>query len=313
MCAAAPWPPSASIACRAVFDSHRFGLLILGAEPVGLARRRRLIARRRCREVLPRRFAVEFSGLPFAAERRKDVLEEALGAELGRRQRPSTLFGRRRSAHRAGGLAFIEFLPGQRPPFRLHGLGGGPGGLLLLRRLRLALGSVRIFRPSRVGADRGLALRRPQIEARRHDQWGALAVIDAFAVPAQADVLHQLAEQLGIERHLFLVVGGERSAGAQRHGHGQCNGCHGSGAPLPLPILVPHKLSPSTAGGMCRIPGCDCAQDQGAFAAPRSIRVSYRRPTTPATMATSARLNTYHLKLKLAVVRWNSTKSATAP
>src|SRR5262245_15098293 len=110
MCAAASQPPSASIACRAVFDSHRFGLLILGAEPIGLARRRRLIARRRCRQVLPHRFAVELPGLPLAAERRKDVLEEALGAEFGRRHRPSTFFGRRRSTDRAGGLALIELL-----------------------------------------------------------------------------------------------------------------------------------------------------------------------------------------------------------
>src|SRR5262245_24965198 len=313
MCAAAPWPPSASIARRAVFNSHRFGLLILGAEPVGLARRRRLIARRRRRQVVPRRFALELAGLPLAAERRKDVLEEVLAAELGRLHGPSRFFGRRRSANRPGGLALVELVPGQRPPFRFHGLGGSPAGLLFLRRSRLALSDVGILGPSRVGADRGLALRRPQIEARRHDQWRALAVIDAFAVPAQAQVLHELADQLGIERYLFLVVGGEYTAGAQRHGGGQRNGRHGSGAPLPLPIPLLHKLSPSTNGGMCRIPGRNCAQDQGAFAAPRSSRVSYRRPTTPATMATSARLNTYHLKLKLAVVRWNSTKSATAP
>src|SRR5262245_487013 len=312
-CAAASQPPSASIARRAVFDSHRFGLLILRADPVGLVRRRRLIARRRRRQVFPHRFAVELAGLPLVAERRKNVLEEALAAELGGPHRPSRFFGRGRSADRPGGLAFVELVARQRTAFRLHGLGGGPGGLFLLGCGCLALHDVGILGPGRVGADRSLALRQRQIAARRHDQWRALTVIDAFAVLAQADVLHQLAKELGVERHLFLVVGGERSAGAQRHGHGQCNGCHGSGAPLPLPILVPHKLSPSTNGGMCRIPGCNCAQDQGAFTAPRSIRVSYRRPTTPATMATSARLNTYHLKLKLAVVRWNSTKSATAP
>ena len=34
---------------------------------------------------------------------------------------------------------------------------------------------------------------------------------------------------------------------------------------------------------------------------------------TPATIATSARLNTYQLKRQSRCVMWNSTKSATAP
>src|SRR5262245_505404 len=124
-CAAASQPPSASIARRAVFDSHRFGLLILRADPVGLVRRRRLIARRRRRQVFPHRFAVELAGLPLVAERRKNVLEEALAAELGGPHRPSRFFGRGRSADRPGGLAFVELVARQRTAFRLHGLGGG--------------------------------------------------------------------------------------------------------------------------------------------------------------------------------------------
>src|ERR1700688_2260189 len=52
-------------------------------------------------------------------------------------------------------------------------------------------------------------------------------------------------------------------------------------------------------------------RDQGAFTAPPRQKDSYRRPTTPATMATSARLNTYQRKLHVAVSMWNSTKSIT--
>jgi hypothetical protein len=40
---------------------------------------------------------------------------------------------------------------------------------------------------------------------------------------------------------------------------------------------------------------------------------SYKSPTTPATMATSARLKTYQVNRNDGVVMWNSTKSITAP
>src|SRR5262249_39904472 len=113
-CAAASQPPSASIAGRAVFDSHRLGFLSLPADPVGLVRRRRLIARRGRCQVLPRRVAGEGPGLPIAAERRKNVLEEVLAAEFGGLHRPSRFFGRGRSADRPGGLALIELLARQR-------------------------------------------------------------------------------------------------------------------------------------------------------------------------------------------------------
>src|SRR3569833_2091443 len=46
------------------------------------------------------------------------------------------------------------------------------------------------------------------------------------------------------------------------------------------------------------------AADQGAFAARSQKRLSYNRPATPATMATSARLKTYQLNCQVAVRTW---------
>src|ERR1700761_4857409 len=52
-------------------------------------------------------------------------------------------------------------------------------------------------------------------------------------------------------------------------------------------------------------------RDQGAFTAPPPKRDSYNNPITPATIAPSARLNTYQRKENPAVSTWNSTKSIT--
>src|SRR5215831_1264736 len=50
--------------------------------------------------------------------------------------------------------------------------------------------------------------------------------------------------------------------------------------------------------------------DQGAFAAPANSD-SYSSISTPATIATSAKLNTYQRNSKLAVSMWKSMKSMT--
>src|SRR5437764_10854616 len=51
--------------------------------------------------------------------------------------------------------------------------------------------------------------------------------------------------------------------------------------------------------------------DQGAFAALPPTVDSYNSATTPATMATSAKLNTYQRNSKPGVSKCNSTKSIT--
>ena len=164
------------------------------------------------------------------------------------------------------------------------------------------------LRPSRIGGDRGLALRRRQIAARRHHQRRALAIIDALAVPLQAEVLEELPHELGVERHVLVLVRSARRrcrrSSHRRQRHGQRDGRRGSAAPLPVRISVPHGYPLQLTAEMCAVsPRLLWRRDQGAFAASPPSRVSYKRPITPATMATSARLKTYHLKLKLAVVR----------
>src|SRR5262249_56347059 len=88
----------------------------------------------------------------------------------------------------------------------------------------------------------------------------------------------------------------------RRQRQGDRRGRGGGRTPQPLRISAPHELSPSNDGEMRRLPARHCGQDQGAFAAPVPMRVSNNSPITPATMATSARLKTYQLKLKLAVL-----------
>src|SRR5262249_46736316 len=137
----------------------------------------------------------------------------------------------------------------------------------------------------------------------------------------------------GVDRDVLLVVLGARAGAAHADDKGQCYGHRGGAAqpiarkpiphgdPLcPLPghpdqgLSTLRGLSHSKNGEMSRIPGGDSGEDQGAFAAPGAppfapsfpllgpTTVSARSPITPATIATSARLKTYHLKSKVAVV-----------
>src|SRR5687768_1099636 len=59
--------------------------------------------------------------------------------------------------------------------------------------------------------------------------------------------------------------------------------------------------------------GRDYGPDRGAFTARSPNRDSYNSPATPTTIATSARLKTYQLKVQPGVVMWKCAKSATAP
>ena len=304
-------PPLAS-SLGAVFDRRCLALCLFWSESIGLGRRRRLITGRRRGQALPSRLAVEGPGFPLIAKRRKDVTEKALGAQLRWSHRPPALIRTLRAARAGAGsgghFAAVEFGAGQRPSFGVHGFGRGPAGQLFLRGLDFALLGVGILGPSRVGSDGGLALRRRQIAGRRHHERRALAIIDAFSVPAEAQILEELPHELGVERHVLVLAGALReSAGPARHRrqrHGQRDCCRGSGAPLPVRISVPHGYPLQLTAELCAVyPTVTLGRDQGAFAASAPTRVSYRSPITPATMATSARLKTYHLKLKLAVVR----------
>jgi len=58
----------------------------------------------------------------------------------------------------------------------------------------------------------------------------------------------------------------------------------------PVERTIQHTLKPLT----CWVRIC---RDQGAFAAGAPKKESYNRAATPATIATSAKLNTYQLKV----------------
>ena len=94
---------------------------------------------------------------------------------------------------------------------------------------------------------------------------------------------------------------------ARRQLRGACIGLSGKAV-----IQISQNLLPPR-GWNAVGPDPELPADQGAFAASPPRRVSYNKPATPATMATSARLKTYQLKLNDAVVRCRSAKSTTAP
>src|SRR5437588_13108266 len=95
-------PLSTAVAGRAIFEFGACGPFFAWADPVGLRRRRRLIAGWRRGQVGARRLAGELAGLALVAERREHAAENALRAELGRTARARALF-RRRGRRRAGG------------------------------------------------------------------------------------------------------------------------------------------------------------------------------------------------------------------
>src|SRR5262249_50286337 len=105
----------------------------------------------------------------------------------------------------------------------------------------------------------------------------------------EPEIFHELAKDLAIERNVFVIVGvlGACAARAPRQRQGQRDGR--GRRPQPLRMSVPHKLSPSNYGKMCRLPARYCGQDQGAFAAPGPNRVRKNSRTTRATRPTSER------------------------
>ena len=95
---------------------------------------------------------------------------------------------------------------------------------------------------------------------------------------------------------------------AQAHGKFVTHGDHPFDGPKPSRSRA---LAVLGSGGLGLWPLI--LPDQGAFAARPPKNDSYNSPITPATMAESARLNTYQVKLNVGVVIWNRTKSMTAP
>src|SRR5262249_32852382 len=157
-----------------------------------------------------------------------------------------------------------------------------------------------------------------------------------ISVLLEAEAMEHALQELGVGQFV-VVVGllGERvadAAGQQQRG-GERRRDHmtpkvperGLGLTQIVPGRSPFRHRDWTEHARARIPGPtrDHAPaalrlaspmgiyitDQGAFAASLATRESYSSPITPATMPTSARLNTYHRKVQEAVVMWNSTKS----
>src|SRR5262245_885320 len=257
----------AAIARRAILDFGRRGLLVLGAEPIRLARRWRLISRRRRCQAFSRRLPGELGHFALVlAEGREHVAEEALGPELRGRHRTRALFrGRRTRGGSAAGrnAPFFELVRPQRPPLLDHRFCCRAGDRLLPGGLDLALRHIRILRPGRIIGDRAFAARRRQGAARRYHQRRALAVFDLLlAVALETKVLQKLAHNPGIGREVLLLgtLGQCAAAPAQRQRQGQCAGPGGSGAALPRWNLLPH-------GGYPLKPTAKCAAPQGVILA----------------------------------------------
>src|SRR6476661_7849315 len=229
----------------AVFDRRCLAFCLLRSKSIGLGRRRCLITSRRRGQAVPSRLAGEGPSLPLIAKRRKDVTEKALGAQFRGPHRPRAFIRILRTsgvgAGSGGDLAAVELGAGNRASLRFHGFGRSPVGQLFLGGLDLALLRIGVLGPGRIGRDGGFALGRRQVAARRHHQWRTFAVIDAFSVPAQAQVLEELAHELGVERYVLVVGRALReSASARRQCDCQRDCCGGSDASPPVRISVPH-------------------------------------------------------------------------
>src|SRR6185503_14907898 len=175
--------------------------------------------------------------------------------------------------------------------------------------------------------------RRRQIELGGDHQRGALAVLDAavFHVGA-ADAAHDAFDDLFLEGLvvLVLVIGRAQRSGGHHEANAEGNGGKPQGPAQRAGLQHPeagyglaHRAvpihhfrntrGPALRGVIAPYRRVRIGRDQGAFAAGTPRNESYNRPATPATMATSARLKTYQLKVFPPISMWNRAKSTTAP
>src|SRR5207247_2790667 len=177
---------------------------------------------------------------------------------------------------------------------------------------------VGIFRPVRsLHLIRG-GSRRRQIELGRNHQRRPLAILDAPVVHVgAADSGHDALDDLFLEGLFVLVVLGPRGSGTYHEANRQTDDGepqratqrsrriphHPSAGFGPAHRALPVQIFPGGASikGASSHPGnqgsARISRDQGAFAAGTPTKESYSRAATPATIATSARLNTYQLKV----------------
>src|SRR5439155_844254 len=93
---------------------------------------------------------------------------------------------------------------------------------------------------------------------------------------------------------VLVIVAGARGA----CGHQQADAEHDRRQPQGFRRTPHHQTAGSGPAHRCSThlrQGVLIGRDQGAFAAGTPIKESYNKAMTPATMATSARLNTYQL------------------
>ena len=192
-------------------------------------------------------------------------------------------------------------------------------GLLARGDRGLAALLVGVLRPvRRLGFGRG-AGRRRQIELGRHHQRRPLAILDACVLHVgAADAAHEIVDDLLFEGHVVVLVvilgagrrrptctrpmpsgnGGQtqRRASVRRGVSAHIRTAVSVSRIALHPVQIFVERSAASHASRSRIPQpVRIGRDQGAFAAGTPRKESYSRAATPATMATSARLNTYQL------------------
>src|SRR5262249_42079534 len=268
--------------------------LVLDADPVGVIRRGGLIAGGRRSHCLARRLAGERRLLRLRGTKGREHRAPKLfgfGAEIGGHHWTLAVLGGGADAFLAasfrGAAGLVEFVRPQRPLILFYGeIPLQPR--LFSRGCLLAAFDVRVLGPRRrFGRNLVFAARRRQIPGRRHHQRRALAIVDAFlAVPPQPQILHEAAQDLGVEGNvLVVVIGSAGAARAPRDRDGQRDGRGGGHAPQPPPLSLPHsyplqmtaKCAVSPWGIVARIRallrrGCRSESRTGARPPPRRWR-----------------------------------------
>ena len=317
-------PPSTDISGGALLEGRHFDLgVVPRTEPVGLVRRRRLIAGRRRGQVVARRLGDEGAGLGLVGSRGREnmLLNKPLEpSSVGRSGREASASASAVTVPPAWVLErpALQLVAGQRARLGLRGLGRGPVGLLLLGGVQLALLDVGILGPGGLlaaaaslcgggrlrlggttsGARSRYSMSSPScLRPKSFRNWRMILVSSGTSSSSSS------AKALPALHAMASAIGQRQGAGRRQPCSRRCLFEFPFRMGYPLQATAEYVASPSATSG----------QDQGAFAASPPVTVSYKSPMTPATMATSARLKTYHLKLKSPVVTWNSTKSATAP
>ena len=166
--------------------------------------------------------------------------------------------------------------------------------------------------------DRCRRLRRREIAGRRYHQRRALAVVDAWRGrhrrPGRRNALDDSIMLRRCPRRPRPCA--SRAAVRRRRLQQRPQRDRGRPASLGRAVrMATIRCTPNVAVPVAATPAANSCSSGGIGALLRRDprRDSYKSPITPATMAASARLNTYQMKLNAGVVMWNSTKSATAP